>query len=154
MVITKFLESLSRRRALKSFTRNGAPLDITPILEAARLAPSSFGVQPYFIHVVTSPELKQAIYPIAYSQDQIIESSHLLIFSARSDSNEAVERYLKDSATEGGRMTPMNIPFPCCAKYFPFIPVLTCTSSSVFGIIHFLAYRLCKYDTPIIFKYG
>ena len=52
------------------------------ILEAAHLAPSSSGLQPFEIIVVTSSELKEKIKPIANNQSQITDCSHLLIFAA------------------------------------------------------------------------
>jgi nitroreductase len=52
------------------------------ILEAARLAPTSSGLQPYEIIVVTSKEVRERIKPIAWNQGQITDGSHLLVFAA------------------------------------------------------------------------
>ena len=52
------------------------------ILEAARLAPTSSGLQPYQIIVVTSKALREQIKPIAWNQGQITDCSHLLVFAA------------------------------------------------------------------------
>ncbi len=52
------------------------------ILEAARLAPTSSGLQPYEIFVVTSPAVREQIKPIAWNQGQITDCSHLLVFAA------------------------------------------------------------------------
>ena len=52
------------------------------ILEAARLAPSSSGLQPYEIFVVTSTAVREQIKPIAWNQGQITDCSHLLVFAA------------------------------------------------------------------------
>ncbi len=52
------------------------------ILEAARLAPTSSGLQPYEIVVVTSPAVREQIKPIAWNQSQITDGSHLLVFAA------------------------------------------------------------------------
>jgi nitroreductase len=52
------------------------------ILEAARLAPSSSGLQPYEIFVVTSMAVREQIKPIAWDQGQITDCSHLLVFAA------------------------------------------------------------------------
>jgi nitroreductase len=52
------------------------------ILEAARLAPSSSGLQPYEIFVVTSMAVREQIKPIAWNQGQITDCSHLLVFAA------------------------------------------------------------------------
>ena len=52
------------------------------ILEAARLAPTSSGLQPYEIVVVTNPDIRAAIKPVAWNQAQITDCSHLLVFAA------------------------------------------------------------------------
>ena len=52
------------------------------ILEAARLAPTSSGLQPFEIVVVTSAEIRARIRPIAWDQSQITDCSHLLVFAA------------------------------------------------------------------------
>ena len=68
---TSTLTSMAWRRALKSFPPALTPLDINPILKAAALAPTSFGIQPFQIYVVTSDELKAKIKTAAYNQPQV-----------------------------------------------------------------------------------
>ena len=96
---SSLISSLIWRRALKSFGNStGKPtIDVTPILEAARLAPTSFGIQPFHIHVVTNEEVKAKLKPVSYNQPQVVECSHLLIFTARSDAKDTVERYIEAS---------------------------------------------------------
>ncbi|MDY7539000.1 NAD(P)H-dependent oxidoreductase [Undibacterium sp. RTI2.1] len=52
------------------------------ILEAARLTATSSGLQPYEIFVVTNPEVREKIKPVAWNQGQITDCSHLLVFAA------------------------------------------------------------------------
>ncbi|HLS96961.1 nitroreductase [Sphingobacterium allocomposti] len=52
------------------------------IVEAARLAPTSSGLQPYKVIEITNPDLKAKIQPIAFGQSQIQDASHLLVFAA------------------------------------------------------------------------
>jgi nitroreductase len=52
------------------------------ILDAARLAPSSSGLQPYEIILVTNMAVREQIKPIAWNQGQITDCSHLLVFAA------------------------------------------------------------------------
>lgn len=52
------------------------------IVEAARLAPSSSGLQPYEVLVISDPALKAKIQPVAKNQAQIVDCSHLLVFAA------------------------------------------------------------------------
>lgn len=52
------------------------------IVEAARLAPTSSGLQPFEVIVVTNPEVRAKIQAVAWNQAQITEGSHLLVFAA------------------------------------------------------------------------
>ncbi len=52
------------------------------ILEAARLAPTSSGLQPFEIIVVTNKEVLEKIKAKANGQGQITDGSHLLVFAA------------------------------------------------------------------------
>jgi len=52
------------------------------ILEAARLAPTSSGLQPFEIFVITNKDVRERIKPIAWNQGQITDGSHLLVFAA------------------------------------------------------------------------
>jgi nitroreductase len=52
------------------------------ILEAARLAPSSSGLQPYQVFVITNKQLLDQIRVFSNDQSQITECSHLLVFAA------------------------------------------------------------------------
>lgn len=78
-----FKDKLHWRYATKSY--NGDKVEqekIDPILEAIRLAPSSSGMQPFKVLIITNPELKVQLQPICANQQQITQSSHLLIFAA------------------------------------------------------------------------
>jgi len=80
------LESLNWRYAVKRMNGKKVPQEkVDIILEAARLAPTSSGLQPFSIIVVTDKELLKKIQPIANNQPQIAEASHLLIFAAWDD---------------------------------------------------------------------
>jgi nitroreductase/dihydropteridine reductase len=52
------------------------------ILEAVRLAPTSSGLQPFEVIVITNAELRAKIKPIAWNQAQVVDGSHLLVFAA------------------------------------------------------------------------
>jgi len=58
---------------------------IDRIIEAARLAPTSSGLQPYEILVVKNPALRAQIQEVAWNQTQVTEASHLLVFAAWDD---------------------------------------------------------------------
>ncbi|CAH0335359.1 Major NAD(P)H-flavin oxidoreductase [Flavobacterium sp. CECT 9288] len=55
---------------------------IDAILEAAILAPTSSGLQPFEIMVVTNQEIKEKIRVIGWNQSVITDCSHLLVFAA------------------------------------------------------------------------
>ena len=77
------LKALQWRYAAKRMNGEQVPEDkIKSILEAARLAPTSSGLQPFKIFVVTNQKLKERIKPLAFNQPQIAECSHLAIFAA------------------------------------------------------------------------
>ncbi|GAA5024949.1 nitroreductase [Marivirga lumbricoides] len=76
-------EDLQWRYATKKMNGKPVPQEkVDYILEAARMAPSSSGVQPYEIFVITSQSLKEKIKPIAWGQEQITDTSHLLVFAS------------------------------------------------------------------------
>ncbi|RXK81439.1 NAD(P)H-dependent oxidoreductase [Filimonas effusa] len=77
------LNDLQWRYATKKM--NGQPVaqeKVDYILEAARLAPTSVGIQPVEVIVVTNKALLEKIQPIAFNQPQITTTSHLLVFAA------------------------------------------------------------------------
>jgi len=79
----KLIEALNWRYATKRMT--GEKLDeetVNTILEAARLAPSSAGLQPVHLFVISNPEIKAQLSPLTGDQPQIIESSHLVVFTS------------------------------------------------------------------------
>lgn len=77
------IEDLNWRYATKKMNGNTVPqYKVDYILEAARLAPSSSGLQPYRIFVITNKELLEKIKPISWDQSQITDGSHLLVWAA------------------------------------------------------------------------
>ena len=82
--MSKITQLLNWRYAAKKLQAgNVVPQDkLEPILEAIRLSASSSGLQPYQVLVVTDPELKAQIRPVAWDQSQVTDCSHLLVFAA------------------------------------------------------------------------
>lgn len=108
------LNDLQWRYATKKMNGQAVPQDkVDYILEAARLAPTSSGLQPFEIIVITNKELLQQIHPVAFSQAQITDASHLLVFASWDKYTEEringvfkhvnAERGLPDSATDDYR---------------------------------------------------
>ncbi|WP_430932200.1 NAD(P)H-dependent oxidoreductase [Saccharicrinis sp. 156] len=77
------IDRLKWRYATKKMNGTQVPQEkVDKILEAARLAPTSSGLQPYEILVITNQEIKEKIKPVAWDQEQITDCSHLLVFAA------------------------------------------------------------------------
>lgn len=78
------IEKLNWRYATKKMDPSKAVSEdkVERILEAARLAPTSSGLQPFEVIVVTNPEVRARIQEIAWNQAQVTEGSHLLVFAA------------------------------------------------------------------------
>ena len=79
----ELLDKLNWRYAAKAM--NGEKVDedkIERILEAARLAPTSSGLQPFEIFVIKNQAIKEKIKPVAWNQSVITDCSHLLVFAA------------------------------------------------------------------------
>jgi nitroreductase len=77
------VERMQWRYAVKAM--NGEKVSdekIERILEAIRLSPSSSGLQPYELLVVTNAELKSQLKVAAHNQSQVEDCSHLLVFAA------------------------------------------------------------------------
>jgi len=55
---------------------------VDQIIDAAWLAPTSSGLQPFKVIEITNQDLKNKIVPIAGNQHQIADASHLLVFAA------------------------------------------------------------------------
>lgn len=79
----ELLDKLNWRYAAKAMNGEKVAQDkIDRIIEAARLAPTSSGLQPFEIMVITNEEVKNKIKPISWNQSVITDCSHLLVFAA------------------------------------------------------------------------
>ena len=80
----ELLEQLHWRYATKKMdpTKAVPQEKVDRILEAVRLAPTSSGLQPFEVFVVTNPEVREKIKAIAWNQSQVTDGSHLLVFAA------------------------------------------------------------------------
>lgn len=81
--IMELLDKLNWRYATKAM--NGETVSrekIDSIIEAISLAPTSSGLQPFEVIIVTNEELKKKIRKISWNQSVVTECSHLFIFAA------------------------------------------------------------------------
>ena len=85
------LDTLNWRYATKKMDPAKAVPEekVARILTAAQMAPTSSGLQPFEIIVVTNPDLRAKIAAAAFGQTQITDGSHLLVFAAWDNYTEA-----------------------------------------------------------------
>jgi nitroreductase len=84
-------EKLNWRYASKKMDPSKTVPDdkIERILEAVRLAPTSSGLQPFEVIVVTNPEIRAKLQDAGFGQSQITESTAVLVFAAWDNYTEA-----------------------------------------------------------------
>ncbi len=102
------IDALQWRYATKKFD-SAKKVDqklVDEIIEAAWLAPTSSGLQPFEILVMTNQEIKNKIVPIAFNQQQIADSSHLLVFAAWDNYTEKRIDTIYKYITEGRAQDP------------------------------------------------
>ena len=79
----ELLDKLNWRYAAKAMNgKKVAQEKVDNIIEAISLAPTSSGLQPFEVFVITNQEVKEKIRPIAWDQSVITDCSHLLVFAA------------------------------------------------------------------------
>lgn len=80
------IENLNWRYATKRMNGEAVSADkLNTILEAIRMAPTSFGLQPIKVVVVESKEIREKMKAVCYDQPQITESACMLVFTVWTD---------------------------------------------------------------------
>jgi len=109
------LEKLNWRYATKKFdpTKVVSQDKVDAIVEAARLAPTSSGLQPFEVLVVTNADIKAKMLPIASGQAQVVEASHVLVFAAWDNYtadriNSIFDYVVAERKLDGERLTNWN----------------------------------------------
>jgi nitroreductase/dihydropteridine reductase len=79
----ELLDKLNWRYAAKAMNGAKVPQEkIDNIIEAISLAPTSSGLQPFEVIVITNQEVKEKIRPISWNQSVVTDCSHLFVFAA------------------------------------------------------------------------
>ena len=79
----ELIDKLNWRYASKAMNRQVVPqAKIDNIIEAISLAPTSSGLQPFEVYVITNQTVKDEIRAIAWNQSVVSDCSHLLVFAA------------------------------------------------------------------------
>ena len=104
----ELLKSLEWRYATKKMNGEKIPQDkLERILEATRLAPSSYGLTPYNVIVVENQKLKEELQGACYGQTQLVDSSAVLVFATWDEVTEhSVGNYINEIAKQ--RETPVE----------------------------------------------
>jgi len=95
--MNNIIETLNRRYATKQFDTAQTLSDkqVHILTESMRLAPSSFGLQPWKFVVISDPQLKAQLKTHSYGQDKVTQASHLIVLCAADDTTESdVQRYI------------------------------------------------------------
>jgi nitroreductase / dihydropteridine reductase len=98
------LQNLNWRYAAKRMNGKKIPGETLGIIkESIRLSPSSVGLQPFQILILESEEFKKKVSAPAFNQPQILESSHVFVFSVwNSLTEKQSEDYLSFIMSERG----------------------------------------------------
>ncbi|WLD24007.1 nitroreductase family protein [Flavobacterium dauae] len=104
----ELINALNWRYATKKMSgEKVAEEKVNQIIEAAYLAPTSSGLQPFEIIAISNEDLRKKIQPIAYGQTQIVDGSHLLVFASWNKyTDERIDSMFNHMNTERG--LPLN----------------------------------------------
>jgi len=93
----QIVEQLNWRYAVKKYDKNKkiSSTDWATLENALKLAPSSFGLQPYKFIVVTDDAVREKLSAAAFGQSPVTDASHLVVFAyKRSLSDGDVEHFI------------------------------------------------------------
>jgi len=110
----QLLDRLNWRYATKQFdpTRKINAQDWATLEDALLLTPSSGGLQPWKFIVVTDAAVRAKLSPASYGQPQITNASHLVVFAAKKNFNEAdVDAFISRAAATRGVSIESLAPF-------------------------------------------
>lgn len=109
-----FLNNLDWRFAAKGFDpdKKVSDTDLEAIKEAISKTPTSFGLEPYHIKVITDQDLKDRIQAISWNQPQVGTCSHLLVFCYRTDIvDERIDAYLENASGGNAEIKEKMMPY-------------------------------------------
>jgi nitroreductase len=110
----QLIGQLNWRYATKQFDpqRKISPADWETLEAALHLSPSSAGLQPWKFLVIDNPAVRAKLQAASYGQAQIVDASHLVVFTARTDMTETdVDKLIVHTAKV------RNIPVESLAPY-------------------------------------
>jgi nitroreductase len=99
------IDALQWRYATKKFdtAKHLTEAQLHTALEALRLSPSSYGLQPWTFIVTKDPAVREAIRQHAWDQAQVTDASHLIVLCGKNTlTEEDVDAYVADIAQSRG----------------------------------------------------
>ncbi|MEI8223846.1 MAG: NAD(P)H-dependent oxidoreductase [bacterium] len=99
------IEALNWRYATKHFdaSKKLSNEQFELVKESLRLAPSSFGVQPWKFFIISNTELREKLRAAGYGQPQITDASQLVVFTVPTNLDSAyVDQFIKHVAEVKG----------------------------------------------------
>lgn len=99
------ISALTWRYATKKFdaTKKLSAEAFETLLEALRLTPSSFGLQPWKFVVVENPSMREELVGHSWGQRQVADASHLLVLCRKNALDASlVEDYIADMIQKTG----------------------------------------------------
>lgn len=99
------IENLGWRYATKKFDASKKIPEPTwqAIVESLRLAPSSYGLQPWKFLIVENPAVRAQLRPLAWNQSQITDAAKLVVLCNKLEVTPAdVDAYVADIARQRG----------------------------------------------------
>lgn len=101
----KIIEALSRRYAAKAYdtSKKLTPEQLDTLVQAARLSPSSYGLQPYEVLVVLDPEMRRKLRKASFDQRPVTDASALFVLARYSTFPPGfVDAYIRNIADTRG----------------------------------------------------
>ena len=91
-----FTDNLNWRHAVKGFQQGGKIADekMAKILDAIVMAPTSFGLQPFYVKLVKDLAVKQKLQAVGWNQPQFTTSDTVFVFVARSDIKKRIDEFV------------------------------------------------------------
>lgn len=88
----QIIQALLARYATDSFDaeRRVSDDDLHTILESGRLAPSSFGLEPWHFIVVDNPDIRAKLRAVAWNQKKATDAARLIVIARRTDTRETI----------------------------------------------------------------
>ncbi|MGK2848483.1 MAG: NAD(P)H-dependent oxidoreductase [Minisyncoccota bacterium] len=99
--MSNIVEAMQWRYATKQFDpeKKLSEEQLRILKEALRLAPSSFGLQPWHFVVVEDESVRQQLLTAGYGQAQIVDASHFFVLATEINVDEKlVDRYMRSIA--------------------------------------------------------